>query len=77
MISRGHCPSPTEALAAEQREGGQQQRADHAGHPRKVSGGNSLSRYFVAGQLKPRPTEVMARNSRPAARSPRDALSSV
>ena len=31
-----------------------------------VSGGNSLSRYFVTGQLNPQPTEVMARNIRPA-----------
>ena len=34
--------------------------------PRKVSGGSSLRRYFVTGQLKPQPTEVMARNIRPA-----------
>jgi hypothetical protein len=34
--------------------------------PRKVSGGNSLRRYFVIGQLKPQPIEVMARNMRPA-----------
>ena len=34
--------------------------------PRKVSGGSSLSRYFVTGQLKPQPTEVMARNMSPA-----------
>jgi hypothetical protein len=34
--------------------------------PRKVSGGSSLNRYFVTGQLNPQPTEVMARNIRPA-----------
>src|SRR5207302_7615235 len=34
--------------------------------PRNVSGGSSLRRYFVTGQLKPQPTEVMARNIRPA-----------
>ena len=34
--------------------------------PRKVSGGSSLRRYFVTGQLKPQPTEVMARNMSPA-----------
>ncbi len=34
--------------------------------PRMVSGGNSLSRYFMIGQLKPQPTEVMARNMSPA-----------
>src|SRR6185369_2692502 len=34
--------------------------------PRKVSGGSSLRRYFVTGQLNPQPTEVMARNIRPA-----------
>src|SRR5207247_8563080 len=34
--------------------------------PRSVSGGSPLSRYFVAGQLQPHPTEVMARNIRPA-----------
>jgi hypothetical protein len=31
-----------------------------------VSGGSSLSRYFVTGQLNPQPTEVMARNINPA-----------
>src|SRR6185369_320235 len=34
--------------------------------PRSVSGGTSLNRYFVTGQLNPQPTEVMARNIRPA-----------
>ena len=34
--------------------------------PRMVSGGSSLSRYFVTGQLNPQPTEVMARNINPA-----------
>ena len=34
--------------------------------PRSVSGGSSLKRYLVTGQLKPQPTEVMARNIRPA-----------
>ena len=34
--------------------------------PRKVSGGSSLKRYFVTGQLNPQPTEVMARNISPA-----------
>ena len=34
--------------------------------PRRVSGGSSLKRYFVTGQLKPQPTEVMARNISPA-----------
>jgi hypothetical protein len=31
-----------------------------------MSGGSSPIRYFVTGQLKPQPTEVMARNIRPA-----------
>src|ERR1700722_3328999 len=31
-----------------------------------VSGGNSLIRYLLIGQLMPQPTEVMARNIRPA-----------
>ena len=39
---------------------------DHAAQPRDDSGGNSLSRCFVIGQLSPQPTEVMARNMRPA-----------
>jgi hypothetical protein len=34
--------------------------------PRMVSGGTSLRRYLVTGQLKPQPIEVMARNMRPA-----------
>jgi hypothetical protein len=34
--------------------------------PRRVSGGSSLKRYFVTGQLNPQPTEVTARNIRPA-----------
>src|SRR5258708_18311088 len=34
--------------------------------PRMVSTGNSPTRYLVTGQLKPQPTEVMARNIRPA-----------
>ena len=34
--------------------------------PRMVSGGSSRNRYLVTGQLKPQPTEVMARNMRPA-----------
>ena len=34
--------------------------------PRRVSGGSSLKRNFVTGQLKPQPTEVTARNIRPA-----------
>ena len=31
-----------------------------------VGGGSSLNRNFVTGQLNPQPTEVMARNIRPA-----------
>jgi hypothetical protein len=34
--------------------------------PRRMSGGSSLRRYLVTGQLKPQPTEVMAKNMRPA-----------
>ena len=34
--------------------------------PRRIKGGSSPSRNLVTGQLNPQPTEVMARNMRPA-----------
>src|SRR5215470_5271335 len=34
--------------------------------PRRVSGGSSLNRNLLAGQVEPQPSEVMARKTRPA-----------
>ena len=35
-------------------------------NPRDDSGGHSISRFFMIGKLRPQPTDVTARNTRPS-----------
>src|SRR5665213_898110 len=65
--SRGHCPAGTRRLSPRNTASSASSAPPAIPvQPRADSGGHSTRMYFMIGQLRPQPTEVMARNIRPA-----------